>query len=32
MGVRNAVVYNMDALDLPDELLFTKVLLDAPCP
>lgn len=31
MGVRNTVVYNMDALDLPDEPIFTKVLLDAPC-
>ncbi len=31
MGVRNTVVYNMDALDLPDEPMFTKVLIDAPC-
>jgi len=31
MGVRNTVVYNMDSLDLPDEPMFTKVLLDAPC-
>ena len=31
MGVRNTVVYNMNALDLPDEPMFTKVLLDAPC-
>ena len=31
MGVMNTVVYNMDALDLPDEPMFTKVLLDAPC-
>ena len=31
MGVRNTAVYNMDSLDLPDEPMFTKVLLDAPC-
>jgi tRNA (cytosine40_48-C5)-methyltransferase len=31
MGVRNTVVYNMDSLDLPDEPMFTKILLDAPC-
>jgi NOL1/NOP2/sun family putative RNA methylase len=31
MGVRNTVVYNMNALDLPDKPMFTKVLLDAPC-
>ena len=31
MRVRNTVVYNMDALDLPNEPIFTKILLDAPC-
>ncbi len=31
IGVKNTVVYNLDALELPDEPIFTKVLLDAPC-
>ena len=30
-GVKNTIVYAIDALELPDEPLFTKVLLDAPC-
>ena len=30
-GVKNCIVYHIDALELPDEPLFTKVLLDAPC-
>lgn len=30
-GVKNTIIYNFDALELPEEPLFTKVLLDAPC-
>ena len=30
-GTRNTLVYHIDALDLPNKPLFTKVLLDAPC-
>ncbi len=30
-GVMNTIVYHLDALEMPDEHLFTKVLLDAPC-
>jgi 16S rRNA C967 or C1407 C5-methylase (RsmB/RsmF family) len=30
-GTKNTIVYHIDALELPDEFPFTKVLLDAPC-
>lgn len=30
-GVKNTIVYHLDALEMPDEPAFTKVLLDAPC-
>jgi NOL1/NOP2/sun family putative RNA methylase len=30
-GVTNTIVHHIDALDLPDKPLFSKILLDAPC-
>ncbi len=30
-NVRNTVVFHMDALNLPEKPLYTKILLDAPC-
>ena len=30
-GVTNTIIYHVDALDLSDKPLFTKILLDAPC-
>ena len=30
-GVINTSIHHVDALDLPDKMAFTKILLDAPC-
>ncbi len=30
-GITNTIIYHIDALDLPDNPVFTKILLDAPC-